>query len=66
VKEQRISAEAFRADVLDYGRQVRVKPHQVTLRRMRKKWASCSSSVELRSARTYWSSRGFQKVRDHS
>jgi predicted metal-dependent hydrolase len=37
-------ARAFRSDVARWATKLRVKPRQVRLQKMRRKWASCSTS----------------------
>lgn len=38
------SAAQFRAQVADWAHRIRVKPRQVRLQAMRRKWASCSTA----------------------
>ncbi len=41
---QKATAAEFRAQVADWAQRIRVKPRQVRLQAMRRKWASCSTA----------------------
>ncbi len=41
------TAEEFKQEVWDWAKEVDVKPKEIHLRRMRRKWASCSSKGRL-------------------
>ena len=45
------SAAAFRADVDDWAGRLRVRPREVHIRRMTRKWASCSTAGRLTFSR---------------
>lgn len=42
-----ITPEEFKHDVLTWAREVGVKPREIHLRKMKRKWASCSSKGRL-------------------
>lgn len=42
-----IAAEEFKQDVLEWAKEVGVKPREIHVRKMKRKWASCSSRGRL-------------------
>ena len=45
--EDTVPAELFRAEVLSWARRIGVEPKEIRIRRMKRKWASCSSAGRL-------------------
>ncbi len=45
--EERVPADLFKAEVRAWAKRIGVKPREVHLRPMRRKWASCSSNGRL-------------------
>ena len=42
-----ISSEKFKQDVRDWAKEIGVEPKEIHIRKMRRKWASCSSKGRL-------------------
>src|SRR6266404_3203679 len=47
MKRKALIVEEFRTDVKKWAARIRVRPRQVRLQRMRRKWASCSTRGTL-------------------
>ena len=45
--EESVPAEVFKAEVRAWARRIGVEPTSVAIRRMKRKWASCSSAGRL-------------------
>ncbi len=45
--EDEVPAELFRAEVLNWARRIGVEPREIRIRRMSRKWASCSAAGRL-------------------
>jgi len=45
--EDEVPAELFRAEVLNWARRIGVEPREIRIRRMSRKWASCSIAGRL-------------------
>lgn len=45
--EEAVPVEIFRAEVRHWARRIGVEPKEVRIRRMKRKWASCSSAGRL-------------------
>jgi len=45
--EDTVPAELFRAEVLSWASRLGVEPKEIRIRRMKRKWASCSSAGRL-------------------
>ena len=45
--EEAVPGELFRAEVLSWARRIGVEPKEIRIRRMKRKWASCSSAGRL-------------------
>lgn len=45
--EQIIPAQVFKGEVLSWAKRMGVEPREIRLRRMKNKWASCSSNGRL-------------------
>ncbi|MGB4705293.1 MAG: M48 family metallopeptidase [Candidatus Saccharicenans sp.] len=45
--EEMIPAELFRAEVRAWAKRIGVEPREIRIRRMKRKWASCSSRGRL-------------------